>query len=148
MIEPISFWVSGEPKGQPRPRAFARKFGDKWQARVYDAKTAEGWKSQIAIAWRENQPVGFVKYEGPVCLTINFNLPRPKSHFLKSGLRTDAPTFCCKKPDVDNFAKAVMDAMTQLGIWNDDCQVCTLRVSKVFASGAPGARIEIHEEAI
>ena len=52
----ISFSVDGEPKAQPRPKAFARNFGNKWQARVYDPGTAEGWKSLIAIAVKPHLP--------------------------------------------------------------------------------------------
>lgn len=45
----ITFFIHGDPKPQPRPRAFARRMGAKFVARVYDAGTAEGWKSQIAM---------------------------------------------------------------------------------------------------
>ena len=52
---PITVRVYGEPKGQPRPRAFAKPIGGgKFSARVYDAGTAEGWKSQIAQAFRQH----------------------------------------------------------------------------------------------
>lgn len=135
----LSFYVSGEPKGQPRPRAFARKFGNTWQARVYDAKTAEGWKGLIAAECRRHLPEDFTPYAGPVSLRLIFNIARPKSHFLKSGVRSGAPRWCEKKPDADNYAKAVMDCFTQLGIWRDDSQVCELHVHKEFAiSNAQG----------
>jgi hypothetical protein len=52
----ISFRVDGLPKGQPRPRAFARKMGDRFVARVFDAGTAEAWKSEIALAARPSLP--------------------------------------------------------------------------------------------
>jgi len=44
----IHFFVSGDPKAQPRIRAFAIN----GHARVYDPGTAEGWKSLIAVAAR------------------------------------------------------------------------------------------------
>ena len=143
MKPPVTFWVSGDPKGQPRPRAFARKFGDKWQARVYDAGTAEGWKSAIAEAARPHLSGGFG--DGPVELSICLWIRRPKSHFRKAGLREDAPVFCSKKPDADNYAKAVMDALTVLGMWRDDCQVVRLAVTKRFAQHEVGANITIKE---
>lgn len=127
------------------------KFGTKWQARVYDAGTAEGWKSQIATSWKENKPADFVQFTGPVGLFITFLIPRPKSHFLRSGLRETAPFYCMKKPDVDNYAKAVMDALTVLGVFVDDSLVCDLRVIKRFvphgamAPWAMGAQIELKE---
>src|SRR4029077_12784124 len=48
------FVVIGDPKGQPRPRAFAKKIGiNTYVARVYDAASAEAWKSAIALSARE-----------------------------------------------------------------------------------------------
>lgn len=143
----IEFFVPGEPKGQPRPRAFARKFGNKWQARVYDAKTAEGWKGQIAISWKQRMPDAFEPFVGPVALSIIFQLPRPQYHYGKRGLKEDAPKYCMKKPDADNFAKAVMDAMTQLGVFVDDSQVCDLRAVKKFVRDGEiaGAHISVKE---
>jgi len=34
------------------------------------------------------------------------------------------------KPDVDNLAKLILDAMTKAGYWHDDNQVCDLRITK------------------
>lgn len=157
MIQPITFFVSGEPKGQPRPRAFARNFGGKWQARMYDAGTAEGWKQQVAVAWDKAKPADFQPFSGPVSLGIIFHIARPKSHFKSQSaaarvasappiLRDDAPTYCAKKPDADNYAKAVMDAMTVLGVWGDDSQVCDLRAVKLFSDNqTSGAQIVLKE---
>jgi Holliday junction resolvase RusA-like endonuclease len=143
----LSFFAQGSPKGQPRPRAFARKFGDQWQARVYDSNTAEGWKSCVAAAWLQNKPAGFIPYTGPLTVRMTFFVQRPKSHFLKSGLRTSAPSYCISKPDADNYAKAVLDALTQINAWQDDAQVCELVVVKRYAdaSGRTGAQITVSE---
>ncbi len=138
----IDFWVDGEPKGQPRPRAFA--FNGK--ARVYDPGTAEGWKSMIAIAARTGLYGEREKLEGPLALRLRFFFPRPKSHFRTRKteyiIRDDAPTYHTGKPDSDNAAKAVMDALTQIGVWNDDAQICKLSVTKEYGS-QPGCRITI-----
>lgn len=142
----LSFYVSGDPKGQPRPRAFARKFGDKWSARVYDAGTAEGWKGLVAAECKLHLPPDFTPYDGPVSVRMCFNLRRPKAHFLKSGMRPGAPRWCLNKHDADNLAKAVLDCFTQIGIWRDDSQVCDLHISKEFAVGnSNGCSITINE---
>jgi Holliday junction resolvase RusA-like endonuclease len=141
----IVFSVRGEPKGQPRPRAFARKIGGRYVARIFDAGTAEAWKSAIAMAARALVPPS--PDMGPIILRLAFSMPRPKSHFLSGRLRADAPTWCTKKPDVDNLAKAVMDALTVCRFWRDDEQVCRIEASKqwedVHALIPPGVRIEI-----
>lgn len=143
-MNPIRFFVAGLPKPQPRPRAFARKFGDKWQARVYDASTAEGWKSLVANAARQYVP--FPPLQGPIRCDITFWMPRPKSHFRSNGeLKPNAPHWHISRGDRDNLDKAVLDALTQLGMWDDDSQVCCGEVSKRYGSaiGRPGAQITI-----
>lgn len=126
--------VSGIPKAQPRPKAFRR--GNK--VGVYNPKSADAWKASVkravAKAWN-GQPYG-----GPLKVVIGFLLPRPKAHFLKSGLREGAPVHHASKPDVDNLAKSTLDALTDLGVWFDDSQVANLELVKVYSSG-PGARI-------
>jgi Holliday junction resolvase RusA-like endonuclease len=49
------------------------------------------------------------------------------------------------KPDSDNALKAVMDCMTQLGMWRDDALVCSTIVEKFYAAKAqaPGAVIQV-----
>lgn len=71
---------------------------------------------------------------GPLVLEIVAALPYPRSATkkrLESILRGfELPT---KKPDLDNLAKQIMDAMTRLKFWNDDCQIVCLRCEKIYA---------------
>jgi len=140
MGKPVTFFVDGVPKGQPRPRAFVR--GNR--AAVYDPGTAEGWKSCVAIAAKEHLPPE--RSAEPVKLALQFWMPRPKSHYhtgKKAGiLREDAVKLHTGKPDADNLAKAVLDAMTALGFWQDDSQVWHLDVSKYY-SERPGCHVKV-----
>lgn len=127
----ITFRVYGEPKAQPRVRAFARKMGNgKFAARVYDPGTAEAWKSQIAEAAK---PFIERTITNPVRLKLEFFMPRPKSHFGKKGLKPNAPQFHVSKPDLDNMEKAIKDALTQIHMWQDDCQVIGVTKRKHYA---------------
>ena len=133
--------VSGDPKGQPRARAFYRPG---MGVRMYDPGQAEGWKGQVALAARGVIPA--VPIEGPLYVSIIFRFPRPKSHY-RTGkhageLRDDAPYWHTVKPDRDNAEKAVLDCLTQIGMWHDDCQVCSGPVEKVWAKTG-GATITI-----
>ena len=134
MTDPIRFTVTGTPKPQPRPRAFARG----GTARVYDPATAEGWKSAIAEAARSYCPRE--PWRGAVGVELTFGFARPKAHYrtgkYEGELRAGAPEHHLHKPDCDNLAKAVLDAMTLLGFWRDDCQVVMLVVTKGYADEA------------
>lgn len=143
----IRFTAYGEPKGQPRPRAFARRMGNKYVARVFDAGTAEGWKSAVALAAKPFAPAA--PLTGPVQVDLGFFFARPKSHHKGNDrqreLREDAPHFHRSKPDIDNLAKAVLDALTQLGaFWQDDSQVCRIYAHK-FYSDRSGCTIGVVE---
>ena len=147
MNRPIIFNVLGIPKPQPRPRAFARKMGNgKFSARVYDAGTAEGWKSQIAVEAIKHRPKQLM--DGPIEVVLCFFMPRPKSHH-KSGkpdrpLRDSAPIQPTGKPDCDNLAKAVLDCITQIGcFWRDDSQVVELTIVKAYADEYKPSRLEV-----
>lgn len=128
-----AFFVPGIPKAQPRPRAFAKRVGGgRFEARVYDPSTAEGWKSLIATEAKKHIPE--TPFEGPVAMRMVFYLPRPKDHFRKNGdLKETAPGYMLSKPDLDNLEKAVKDALTLLGFWKDDKQVIFVTKKKTYA---------------
>ncbi len=139
----VTFFAAGDPKGQPRPRAFAMKLGNgKYSARVFDSGTAEGWKSQVALAARAAMPP--VHFYGPVRVQLSFMFRRPKSHYRRNGLlMPNAPICHTSKPDADNLAKAVLDCLTQLGrFWHDDSQVSELIVLKFYGE-TPGVHAVI-----
>jgi len=131
------FVVCGEPKGQPRPRAFA--CGGK--ARVYDPGTAEGWKGSIALAARDRLPPQPI--DCPVRVAVTFFFSRPARLLRKRDPDCTIPHTA--KPDSDNAAKAVLDCLTSIGMWRDDALVCSLVVEKYYAvRGQPsGAIIQI-----
>lgn len=138
------FFAGGIPKPQPRARAFARKLANgATVARVFDDGTAESWKSQIADAVRSLLPP--VPLETAIAVELAFFLPRPKS--LMRARDPDGPMPHTGRVDCDNLAKAVLDCITQLGLWRDDGQVCELAVSKRYTGKTerPGAWITVEE---
>lgn len=142
----VTFRVEGKPMGQPRPRAFTRKFGDKVQARVYDAGTAEGWKGLVAVAARPFRPASPIT--GPVRLDAIYLFPRPQALMRKKD-PDGRVLYHLAKPDRDNLDKAMMDGLVQLGFLRDDAIVCDGRIQKLYvAKGeAPGAIVTIRWEA-
>lgn len=144
-MKQLSFFASGIPKGQPRVRAFVRGR----HAGVYDPGNADDWKVCIHLAARKaiagdgTRPV----FTGPIRCCLEFVFPRPKMHFTSKGfIKPNAPAWHIQKPDRDNLDKAVLDTLTKLQIWDDDCQVCAGQIVKRFAAldEASGVHITIN----
>jgi len=118
-------------EGIPRPQYRARKgkYGN------FYSPDPSGWKEVIQGYFLQNkQPV----IKGPVFLTIFF-------YFHKNGMKENERKLHTQKPDKDNLEKAVMDALTGIEIWNDDCQVYGSTTIKVWTGGKSGAKIWIEE---
>jgi len=128
----IEFFVHGHPVAQPRARATARGK----HAHVYNPPTADVWKALVAVAARPYLPEK--PFIGPIWLTLEFAMRRPKSHYgtgrNENRLKPAAPRYHTFKPDLSNLAKAVEDALTYVGMWHDDSQVFGGSISKGWAS--------------
>lgn len=63
-------------------------------------------------------------------------MPRAKLHFNTRGeLKPSAPRDHTKRPDIDNLAKAVLDALVDQGVIKDDSIVTRLEVAKEYETG-------------
>ena len=109
---------------------------------MYNPDTADAWKFAVCDA-AANAGLAGMRLGGPICLRLDFKFLRPAAHLRALGLRPSAPQYHTQRPDVDNLAKAVMDALTEIGIWQDDDQVFDLRVTKAWVMAAPGCSIEV-----
>jgi len=67
---------------------------------------------------------------------MRFVMPRPKAHHYRASwqLKPTAPRYVTSKPDADNLAKAVLDALTDVSAWTDDSLVVSLSVVKTYGS--------------
>jgi len=118
----FSMFVTGEPKPQARPR-FARVGNF---VKTYSPKS-------VFFALVHNEAVlkgPALPMLGPLSLKLQFYMPRPLA--LQRG-KGAARVWHESRPDLDNMEKAVMDAMTQARVWNDDGQVCEKSSAKVLA---------------
>lgn len=109
-----TFKYYGLVKGQARPR-FAR-------GRAYKDKRAAQYEFAIANAYKEQCPGVF--FHGPVSVEIMTYRALPKSRPKRVTSEPDT-----LKPDADNVAKAVLDALNGVA-WADDAQVVRLHVIK------------------
>lgn len=121
----IQFNVYGDPKAQPRMKAYSRGK----HAGVYDPGTADDWKSLIVLEARKHAPEA--PFEGPVVVDLSFHFKRPKRLLRKKDKEGVIPHV--SKPDRDNLDKAVLDSLSHCGFWKDDCQVYAGSIQKWYA---------------
>ena len=124
---PFAFTVPGEPVPQPRPRVSTR--GGFARAYVPAKHPVHAYRQAVASAARE---AGVTATDEPLNVVIDAVFVRPKSHLRKAGVRPDAPTL--PRPDVDNIAKAVLDALQD--VIGDDTNVARLVVEKSYGTEA------------
>ena len=115
------------------------KYGD----RVYE------WRRIVTVAVQaahDGAPL-----DGPVAVSMLFELERPRSHFSTARgreleLRPSAPAYPAVAPDVDKLVRGVCDAITDAGnVWADDAQVVRISASKVYvdAGSVPGVTVRV-----
>lgn len=132
----ITIPIKPVPKGRPR---FTR------YGRVYTPKTTADFEKAIAEYWRQATKNFSYDCEQPLIVNLGFGVPIPKStpkYKVEQMINgTIKPT---KKPDADNLAKAVMDALNGVA-WVDDSQVVRVSIYKEYAK-EPYVYIYIHDD--
>lgn len=130
----ITFTVPGEPIAQPRVKAARR--GNR--SGVYTpTKTSTGRSNGIAeykalVRRIASERYADAPFAGPVFVEIDFVFLRPRSLVWKTKPMPRFPHIV--RPDVDNAAKAVLDALTGI-VWRNDTQVHWLNARKIVAAG-------------
>lgn len=116
------FVVYGEPQGKARPR-FTR------YGRTYTPKKTVDYEQKIREAY---QAAGGSMSEYPVTVSIiaHYNIPKSVSK-AKAQMMIGDELLPCKKPDLDNIAKCVCDALNGIA-YKDDTQVCNLIAQKRY----------------
>jgi len=75
-------------------------------------------------------------------MLVTFVLPRPKRLYRKKD--PSQMVKCFKKPDLDNLAKSLNDAIDRNGgYWHDDAQVQGMSMKKLYAEKLGQPRIEL-----
>ena len=119
-----TFIVYGQPQGKARPR-FTRT------GRAYTPKKTADYEDEIRLMAKA--AMGITEpLETPIAAYIYISMPVPQSYSKKRSKDCldgfERPT---KKPDLDNVAKAFLDACNGI-VYKDDSQVVSLHVTKVY----------------
>jgi len=117
----IQFTIPGPPTGKGRPRATTIN----GMARMYTPKATTSYEGKVCMAYLA---AGGEKLEGFIRMRIVATFEMPLSWSLKKRKASDG-TWCGKKPDFDNLAKVVCDALNGVA-YRDDAAVVFLAGEK------------------
>lgn len=122
------------PAGQkPRPQMYADPRSAKWEE--YVAETVVAQLMQVPTEGEGEDftlPLRAVR----VLMTLRFNLPKPVSYPARVVHHT-------KKPDIDNYAKGVLDGLVKGRILEDDGLVTDLMIQKRYVEPGHPEGVEI-----
>lgn len=130
--------IPGDPRGKGSVRVYNGRA-------MKDAKTAE-YMTRAILAF-QSAADGWTRLDGPWWVELRCFVDRPARLIPKAKARTAQPpseAFVAPcKPDVDNVAKAVLDALVQAGIVADDKACVSLRVRKFYAAVGDSPEVRV-----
>ena len=136
--------IPGAPIGKGRPRAAS--IGG--HARMYTPAKTRRWEMGAAAFMAERYDGEAT--DGPLSLEVWAFFPRPKrldcSHKRQPCACHDrwrARQPHTSKPDADNVAKAVCDALEAAGVVKNDATICTLTVRKFYTEHDKPPRLRL-----
>ena len=138
----VSILLPGDPrgKGRPRFRIVRPKVGAPFASVYTDAETLayeQGLAQVGAAAWSNRPPLD----EALTCFVEAF-MPIPASWSRRKQAQAVAgEIFPTGKPDGDNIAKCVGDALNKI-LWVDDSQIIMWQVLKLY-SDFPRLRVSV-----
>ena len=121
----VAFIVPGEPKGKGRPR-FNTKTG-----RTYTPGDTINYENLVKMQYQALVGDKYTEKEVEARITCYYGIPKSmsKSNREKVYHGKLRPT---KKPDLDNIAKIVLDALNKLA-FKDDNQITKLNLEKIYS---------------
>lgn len=147
--EHLKFKVPGAPQGKARARTFCDRKTHRMKS-ITPEKTVLYENliktSYIDAAEKEKFKGFFNKEPVQIGILAIYPIPQSKSKKMKKEMEYGQilPT---KKPDADNIAKAICDALNGVA-YGDDAQICKLCVSKRYQAvegSTPYTVVEVEE---
>lgn len=119
----ICFEVPGDPQGKARPRILR-------SGRAYTPKKTADYERDIRNAF--NEAGGQItEHAVKVSIVAYYRIPKSTTKKMRAMMES-GDVLPMKKPDLDNVAKAVCDALNGIA-YKDDAQVCKLSVRKYYS---------------
>jgi Holliday junction resolvase RusA-like endonuclease len=97
------------------------------------------WRRRIVAAARGAGEADRLGRGEAASVRMQFRVARPPSVPARKRRHPVVP------PDLDKLVRAVMDALTEAGVWADDAQVCSIRASMRYAGEGeqPGVLVDV-----
>lgn len=133
-------------QGTPAPQGSKNVFGKNV---VESSKLVKPWRAAVMAAVLH--AAANRHFAGPLDVDALFYLARPASHYgtgrNAAALRGDAPQYPAVRPDLDKYARGLLDALQLAGVMDDDGQVISLTARKRYAGHGvhPGATVRVRE---
>lgn len=142
--------VLGVPTTQGSKNAFVVNSKSGPRAVVVDVKrhALRSWRDSIRADVIDCLGPNWEPIQGPIGVALRFALPKPAS----APKRRRTWPIGARSGDIDKLERAVLDALTDAGLWKDDGQVVTLQGDKDYpgvTSGlsVPGVQITVWQVA-
>lgn len=133
----LAFSLNGEPRGKGRPRVDTRGAFPRIHT---DSKTAKYERSVAKAAMA--QMVGRAPLQGPLSVSLRFRMPIAKSATKRAKAAMAAGEIAHQgRPDLDNMAKAIFDALNGV-VFVDDSQIVRSFCTKLYAE-QPGVDVRV-----
>ena len=132
----VEFTVPGVPIGKGRPR-FTK------DGHTYTPEKTRQYENKVVLCWKSQSGKGFAAGI-PLKATVTAFFTVPKSTSKKKAAAMDGAPHT-KRPDADNVAKAILDALNGHA-YNDDSAIALLTVRKYQTTGASRVEVTIEEE--
>lgn len=121
-MKQVHIVIPGQPVGKGRPRFGKGRAYTPAKTRDYEKKLATAARLEMADAEPAATPVRLV-------ILAQFEIPKSWAKWRKEAATVGA--YRPGRPDIDNIAKAVLDAFNEI-VYLDDAQVYDLQIKKTY----------------
>lgn len=133
----VNISIPGKIVGKQRPK-FSRQGNF---VKTYTPEKTVNYENFVKMCWMQS---GAEKLHGNILAVIvaRFLIPASAS---KKKHRELHEAYCPKKPDCDNIAKSILDALNGIA-YDDDSQIVELSVTKRYTDDEEGVELYLMEE--